>query len=243
MFVGILTLVVAIVLATMNSGLKEIHDRNESIFNKRAILSAVEAHLGEGMIADKIPAAQVMSVFDNQIEQKVLDMTGDELTLEDVEALGYKGGMAEHVDMAKERKKDESDRILPLYVFSKDDGEKFYIVTVRGNGLWDEIWGNIALEDDLSTVAGAAFDHKGETPGMGAEIKDNPSFKRQFVGKTIYDNEGEYTAVVVRKGGAKNPTFEVDAIGGATITCDGVTEMLKRGIQYYSSYFEKLEKG
>jgi Na+-transporting NADH:ubiquinone oxidoreductase subunit C len=243
MFVGILTLVVAVVLSAMNSGLKGIHDRNESIFNKRAILSAVEQHLGDGVKADKIAADEVISVFDSQIEQKVLNMKGTELSADDVESRGYKGGLAEHVDMAKEKKKPEGERILPMYVFNKSNGDKFYIVTVRGSGLWDEIWGNIALESDLSTIAGAAFDHKAETPGLGAEIKDNPSFKKQFIGRSIYNDEGEYTSVVVRKGGARNPKFEVDGISGATITCDGVTEMLERGIQYYSPFFDKLNKG
>src|SRR5690606_7287922 len=119
------------------------------------------------------------------------------------------------------------------YVYAGDDGKKFFILSVRGSGLWDEIWGNVALEEDLRTLAGASFDHKGETPGLGAEIKDNPAFSAQFLGKTIYDQTGEFTSVTVRKGGAKDPANEVDGISGATITCNGVTEMLDRGIQYY----------
>ena len=77
---------------------------------------------------------------------------------------------------------------------------KFILVSVRGSGLWDEIWGSIALEDDFNTITGATFDHKGETPGLGAEIKDNPKFPSQFVGKKIYDENGEYVSVQVKKG-------------------------------------------
>jgi len=113
-------------------------------------------------------------------------------------------------------------------------------VTVRGSGLWDEIWGNIGLKDDLETVVGASFDHAGETPGLGAEIKDNSSWVRQFQDKKIYDESGNYTSVVVRKGGARNPTYEVDGISGATVTADGVSDMLYSGIQYYLPYLKTL---
>ena len=150
------------------------------------------------------------------------------------------GVLAEKIDMAKERKKPESERLLPLFIYEQG-GEKYYIVSVRGNGLWDEIWGNIALESDLSTITGAAFDHKGETPGLGAEIKDNPNFAKKFKGKKIYD-EGEYVSVTVRKGGAKDPEHDVDGISGATVTADGVTEMLHRGIKYYEPYFKTLKQ-
>ena len=143
--------------------------------------------------------------------------------------------------MAKEKKKEEADRLLPLYIFNKSADEQFYILSVRGNGLWDEIWGCLAINDDLTTVMGAAFDHKGETPGLGAEIKDNPSFKNQFANKKIYAEDGTYTSVYVRKGGAKNLTYEVDGISGATVTADGVSEMLNRGIKYYEPYFEKIK--
>jgi Na+-transporting NADH:ubiquinone oxidoreductase subunit C len=83
------------------------------------------------------------------------------------------------------------------------------------------------------------LDHKGETPGLGAEIKDNPAFPGQFIGKQIF-KDGE-VAVLVRKGGSQDKTYEVDGISGATITCDGVTEMLQRGIAYYLPYLETIE--
>ncbi|MCB0597465.1 MAG: NADH:ubiquinone reductase (Na(+)-transporting) subunit C, partial [Phaeodactylibacter sp.] len=134
----------------------------------------------------------------------------------------------------------EAERRLPLYIY-EHNGEKFYILSVRGNGLWDEIWGNIALKSDGNTIAGAAFDHKGETPGLGAEIKDNPSFPAQFEGKKIYE-DGQFVSVKVRKGGAKNKEHEVDAISGATVTSDGVTEMLYRGIEYYQPFLKEVRQ-
>ncbi len=239
-FVGIMTAVVALVLALMSTALKPIHQRNESIFNKKAILAAIQTELGENVKADKLSSDEVLRIFDESIEQNVIDSQGNILSTEEVESRGYKGGLAENVDMAKERKKPLNNRIYPVYVFNRG-GEKIYVVSVRGSGLWDEIWGNIALADDLATVVGASFDHKGETPGLGAEIKDNPSFSRQFAGKMIKNEKREYTSILVRKGGARHPLHEVDGISGATVTADGVSDMLNAGLRAYLPYFDKLK--
>lgn len=224
-FVAVLTMVVALVLSLLATGLKPVHDRNEAIYNKKAILSAINSYLEEKPAA--MSADQVQKIFDDQIEQVVVDMKGNVID----------GLKAENIDMAQERKKPEADRRLPVYIYSSPEG-KVYIVSVRGSGLWDEIWGSLALKDDFSTVVGATFDHKGETPGLGAEIKDNPKFPQQFIGKHIYDEGGDYVSIDVVKGGIKQPSHQVDAISGATITSNGVTEMLHRGLKYYEPYFK-----
>ena len=219
-----MTTVVALILSSLFYSTKELADQNIAVFNKRAILTAVKDYVDKDI--DKMSNKEVLNIFDTKIEQVVLDMEGHH-----IDSL-----KAEKVDMKAERKKPEADQVLPLYIF--DTGkEKLYIVSVRGNGLWDEIWGNIALKSDFNTVAGASFDHVGETPGLGAEIKDNPGFPAQFKGKKLYDGN-QYKSITVRKGGAKDKNFEVDAISGATITSKGVTEMLYRGIKYYEPYFK-----
>jgi Na+-transporting NADH:ubiquinone oxidoreductase subunit C len=228
-FILILTGSVAVALTGLREATKSQAATNEDIFNKRAILSAIEDYLPDGKQVSDFSDEEVLQLFET-MEQPVVNMQGEEL----------EGVKAQSVDMAKERKKPESERRLPVYVYEYE-GEKFYILSVRGNGLWDEIWGNIALKSDLNTVAGAAFDHKGETPGLGAEIKDNPTFAEQFQGKKIYD-DGEYVSIKVRKGGAKNDTYEVDGISGATVTADGVQEMLYRGLKYYQPYLEQLKQ-
>lgn len=237
-FILSLTSIVAILLATLFFGLKDVHDKNEAIYNKRAILSAISNHLNENL--DQMSDNQVQQVFDSQIEQQAIDMEGDQVSSEQIVSAGYKGGRAEDIDMGKEKKKALENRILPVFIFTKENGEKYYIFSVRGKGLWDEIWGNIALESDLNTIAGVAFDHKGETPGLGAEIKDNTGWKNQFIGKQLFDKFGRFISVDVIKGGAKDPLHEVDGISGATITADGVEEMLERGLQYYEPYINSL---
>lgn len=227
-FIIIMTVVAAVSLAGMRELTLSVSTKNEEIFNKRSVLLTVNDYLGKGVNVNNLSDEEVLTVFKEQVEQVVLNQEGEVVP----------NVLAEKVDLAVEKKKAEADRLLPLFVF-KNEKEKFYILSVRGSGLWDEIWGNIAVKSDLNTIAGVTFDHKGETPGLGAEIKDNPTFPGQFVGKQIF-KDGE-VAVLVRKGGSQDKTYEVDGISGATITCDGVTEMLQRGIAYYLPYLETIE--
>jgi len=235
-----MTTIVAVLLSFMSTGLKPIHDKKEAVYNKKAILSAISGNLGEDLAS--ISAERVDEIFDTQVTQKVLDMDGNPVNEQQMIEMGYKDGKATSIDMGKEMKKPEVDRILPLYKYEGDNGDAFYIVNVRGKGLWDEIWGNVAIKSDLNTIAGVAFDHKAETPGLGAEIKDSDSFQEQFQGRKIYAADGEYKSIYVRKGGARDQVHEVDGISGATITADGVTEMMQRGIAYYEPYFQTIKK-
>ena len=224
----IMTLIVSVVLAMIVTGLKPIHDANEAVFKKRDILRAIKDQLGTDL--DKMSDKEVLDLFSQSIEQVVIDANGK--TVEGVKA--------EDIDMAKEEKKPEADRRYPIFVFKGSEGS-VYLVAVRGNGLWDKIWSTIAIKDDFNTITGASFGHVGETPGLGAEITDNPAFSKQFQGKTIYENN-EYVSVAVVKGGIKQPAHQIDAITGETITSNGVTEMLNKGLKIYLPYFESLKK-
>lgn len=240
-FISLLTAVVAFVLSLLYTGLKDLHDENEAIFNKKSVLFSIQEELGEDVAVMKMANDEIQSIFDSSIDQKVVDINGKVLSSEEVEAAGYPGGMAENVDLSKEKKKPVEERLLPLYIYKGNQDNPLYIMTLKGNGLWDEVSGNIALKDDFRTVVGTSFDHVGETPGMGAEIKDNPNFRLSFVGKTIYNDNGDYTSIQLRKGGALNKQFEVDGITAATLTGDGVNLMLKNGIKSYEAYFNKLK--
>src|SRR3989339_191483 len=134
-------------------------------------------------------------------------------------------GDAFAIDFSIEVKKPSEQRKLPVYIFS-GEGKEFYIVPVRGKGLWGPIWGYIAFRNDMNTIEGAVFDHKGETPGLGSEI-DTRKFQMQFSGKQIFDGFGEFKSVAARKGGAPDEDMHgVDAISGGTITSDGLSRML-----------------
>lgn len=119
-------------------------------------------------------------------------------------------------------------------VFEAKDGRM--VIPVTGMGLWGPIWGYVALEKDMNTVAGIIMAHKGETPGLGAEIA-TPKYQANFVGKTIFEGD-EFVSVTLRKGGAKDPAHEVDAITGGTKTSDGVTAMLRNSLEHYLPLLE-----
>lgn len=119
-------------------------------------------------------------------------------------------------------------------VFEARDGR--VVVPVTGMGLWGPIWGYVALEKDMNTVAGVIMAHKGETPGLGAEIS-TAKYQANFVGKTIFEGD-KFVSVTLRKGGAKDPAHEVDAISGGTKTSDGVTAMLYNSLANYLPLLE-----
>ncbi|HKL03355.1 MAG TPA: NADH:ubiquinone reductase (Na(+)-transporting) subunit C [Cryomorphaceae bacterium] len=144
-----------------------------------------------------------------------------------------------NVDVKKEYRSTDlkpEDRRYPLY-FAQKDGQEVVVVPMVGKGLWGPIWGYVALESDYNTVYGATFDHKTETPGLGAEIKED-FFENPFRGKKIYDESGNLVSIDVKKGGA-DPGNEhaVDGITGGTITSNGVDEMLERTFGVYDNYF------
>ncbi len=125
-----------------------------------------------------------------------------------------------------------------LILFAATDGR--VVIPLIGKGLWDDIWGYIALEKDMNTVSGIVMAHKGETPGLGAEIA-TPAHQALYKGKTLFEN-GDFVSVTLRKGGAKNPAHEVDAITGGTKTSDGVTAMLRNNLSEYLPFFEKVQR-
>ena len=124
---------------------------------------------------------------------------------------------------------------LPVYKFKSG----VTVVPVYGAGLWGPIWGYIALEEDLRTIAGAYFDHDSETPGLGAKIKDEPSFKAQFEGK-VFNLENPSNPFDIVKGGAPEGAMDkIDAISGATMTCNGLNQAIDIWIGAYANYFSK----
>lgn len=221
-YASIVTVIVAIALAFAHSSLEPKMLENEKLATQKDILRSV------GL--EDLP--NTSEVYEKTITSLVIDANGKVV----------EGVTAETVSMAAEFKKPDAEQIHPLFIYSADDGSKKYIMPVFGNGLWDKIWGYVALESDFNTIAGVSMDHKSETPGLGAEIKDNPEkYDNPFIGKTIYDSNNKYVSIRMVKGGIKEPDHEIDGISGATITSDGVNEMMNRGIGYYLSYFESIK--
>lgn len=229
LFVGIMCVVVAVLLAGLRGATYEMALKNEAVFNQRAILKSLGKNLKPGV--DEMSDEEVQNIFATKMtESVVIDSEGE--VVEGVEPLDVK--------LEEERKKPEDERVLPFFVFD-NDGEKYYIISMRGSGLWDAIWGNMALKSDVASVAGASFDHAAETPGLGAEIKDNQAWVNQFGSTTVFNTyNNKYQGVLVRKGGAKDKTYEVDGLSGATVTANGVSDMIQEYIDLYQPYLTKV---
>jgi Na+-transporting NADH:ubiquinone oxidoreductase subunit C len=179
---------------------------------------------------------KVASEFSKYVTtQLVLDAQGN--ALEDNEAY--------LIDVKKEQAKAKNGgtRALPLFV-GKKEGQSYYIIPIRGKGLWDAIWGYVALDEDM-VVQGAFFDHAAETPGLGANIKQR-YFMDDFIGEKLLSSTGDFKGITVAKGNndPKNlikDDYEVDALAGATITGDGVSAMIKSDLKLYLPYFQNLK--
>ncbi len=161
-------------------------------------------------------------------EEIVLDAKGDV----------REGVKAFEVDLAKELKRKKEEQNFPLYI-ADVEGEKYYIIPLRGAGLWNAIFGYIALKDDVNTVKGVVFDHLGETPGLGAEITQ-VWFQQRYADEKIFDGSGNLVGIAAPKGAPSTSKDDnrVDAISGATITVDGVTEMISERLEHYLAYFK-----
>lgn len=214
----VMVVVVGVALAATSITLKPLQKENVRKEKMQNILQSVNIQVERDGSEE---------VFNEVIkEQLVLNNEGNVV----------EGKSAFDIDMAAELSKPESERLNPLYIAQKD-GKNYYIMPLRGKGLWGPIWGFISLQEDMNTVYGAKFDHKGETPGLGAEIAQD-FFSEQFVGKKIMD-DGVFKSIAVVKTGA-NTAYQVDGISGGTITSNGVDEMLRDCMKYYIPYFKSL---
>lgn len=140
--------------------------------------------------------------------------------------------------------KNISAENLPLYI-CEVNGEKKYVIPMTGKGLWDGIWGYIALNADKNTVYGAYFSHKGETAGLGARITEYEGFQKQFEGKKVQNESGDAVALSVVKKGKDvqglSADSRCDAVTGATLTSDGVNNMLHECLSRYMTFLTTNE--
>lgn len=216
-FSTVMVMLVATALAFTSDYLRKFQQANI----KKEKMQYILRSFGMDISRDESPEAYKTYIK----EELVLDDNGNEIS---------KDGFA--VDLAKDKGKH------PIFIAEKD-GQKYYILPVRGMGLWDIIWGYVAVDENL-TVKGIIFDHKGETPGLGGEITQK-YFQDRFIGEKIFDANGEYhglTVVKGYKGGDDKADGEVDAISGATLTGNGVSAMLMKGLEPYENYLKTIKK-
>ena len=235
-FSAVLTIVLGGLLSLANQGLKPMQEKSVELDTKSKILSAVTDLKGKkGQV--------ILDLYSETIESIVVNIDGEVVEKDE------KGApiVAENVDIAKNYKKAPEDRLYPVFKFHQAGNKnkvESYIFPIYGKGLWGPIWGFIALETDLNTIKGVSFDHKTETPGLGARITTKEISDR-YIGKKVFNDGGEVVSVIMRKG-ENNPAslldeHHVDGLSGATLTGKGVNEMLESYFMHYEGFISKTK--
>ena len=214
----ILVVVVAAVLAFAAMFLKPMQEANVKKDTISQILTAATVEAG----------ADILTTYQQDIEAAILvDAEGNqvgELNIADCEV---------YDNSQLKRQITAEPKALPVYIFKNG----ITVIPCYGAGLWGPIWGYVGFEKDLNTIKAVCFGHKGETPGLGAKIADEPSFAEAFVGKTV--GKGEILFEIVKPANRQTENNGVDAISGATITSQALGKTLDQWFGFYMNYLEK----
>ncbi|MFA8433720.1 MAG: NADH:ubiquinone reductase (Na(+)-transporting) subunit C [Marinifilaceae bacterium] len=221
LYASIMVVVVAAVLSFTALQLKPRQTRNKEIEKKQNILKAVNV---------ASTPADAEKLYDNYIVDAFVVNVKGEVVKKDKDA-------AFAVDLKVENGKKVEDRDLPVFVFQKEDLGQKLIIPVLGKGMWGPIWGFLSMDPDGKTIFGATFAHKGETPGLGAEIS-KPAFQAPFKGKQIFDEAGVFTSLKLVKGTASGNPHQFDAVSGGTVTSKGLEAMLKDNLSNYEKFLK-----
>ena len=212
----IIVVIVAFLLAFVFQALKPMQDANVALDKKKQILNSLN-------IRDLNDAQADAKYKEVVVADRVIDEKGKVLLP------GTTGG--ENAGFKLESK-DYKEGKLALYI-CRVNGETKYVVPVYGMGLWGPISGYIALNADKSTIYGVYFNHESETAGLGAEIKDNKAWQEKFQGKKLFKNGDDKTIALSVEKKVEDPTTQVDAVTGATLTSNGVRDMLHEALGKY----------
>jgi Na+-transporting NADH:ubiquinone oxidoreductase subunit C len=221
---AVLTIACGGILAFASISLKDKQDANVALEQKKNILATVITLKEEDNVTE---------IYSKRIKAFVIDYNGNVV----------EGIKPEDVVVAADYKKSPKDRMLPVYEFrSETDSTKveYVVLPVYGYGLWNTIWGFVAIKSDFNTVQGVKFQHAGETPGLGARI-DSDEIQLRFKEKTIFEN-GQIASIALQKGEGfdySNQPHKVDGMSGATLTAKGVNNMLRDYFACYESYLKK----
>ena len=228
---AVLTIILGLLLSGSAQVLGPWQQEAIALDKKKQILGAV---ISAEEIAAMTPE-EVNTFYSTRISSTVVDITGKEVTA---------GGVsAEKVEIAKDYKKPAEERTYPVFIFHAEgdpEAVESYIFPMYGAGLWDAIWGYLALDTDMNTIGGITLAHAAETPGLGARITE-AKVQERYVGKKIFDESGALVTVMMQKGEGKDyssDAHKVDGMSGATITGNGVNNMLKAYMGCYEAYIK-----
>lgn len=227
LYAAAITIVCGGALAIASQTLKPLQDANIELERKKNILATV-MELKEG--------DDVVKLYASRVKESVIDFQGN-----------VKVGMkASQVIIAEQYKLKPEERLLPIYEFrNQTDTTKIEnaVMPVYGYGLWNNIWGFVALQSDLNTVQGVKFEHAGETPGLGARITSD-DIQVRYKGKKVFEGD-KIMSVQMQKGEGMDYSADphkVDGMSGATLTGKGVNNMLTDYFSCYKNYLKKNQQ-
>ena len=215
-YASVMVVIVAFLLAFVNSSLRDLQGKNVELDTKKQILSALgirEVENAEAKFAEVVKE--------------------DMLVAEDGSLKPYEGSFVTGYEKAYKEKGEAHIFVCVI------DGQKKYVIPVYRTGLSGAIWGYVALNDDKDTVYGTYFSHASETPGLGAEIATE-HFQNEFKDKNVLDGDA-IGLDVVKNGKVDKPEFQVDGISGGTITSVAVGQMLKNCMGNYTKFLTAKE--
>ncbi len=229
---GVLSVVCSAFVATSAVNLRPLQKENEALYKKKNILIAAGMLGEDGKPKEGEKIDDLFAKFD----AKVVDLATGEYK-SDINAADFnQRKAAKSVDQGmlidpKDDKAGIKRRSLyaTVYLSNDENGNLTQVILpVNGKGLWSTMYGYLALDKDMTTINGFVFYEHGETPGLGGEV-DNPKWKAQWIGKKVFDKEGNRKIEVIKgRVDPKNPDaqYQVDGLAGATITARGVTATL-----------------
>jgi Na+-transporting NADH:ubiquinone oxidoreductase subunit C len=218
MFAVVVTLICGSLLTLASTGLKEYQLKNIALDKQKNILKSV------GLVHETPPLSPgaIDKLYAENIKQVWVDPSGD---------------------IIPEQNKTQDD--LPVYLYVIQNHIQSYIIPVDSRGLWGKILGYLAIENDGATVSGFTVYSHSETPGLGGEIEKD-WFQKNFSGKKILDDRGNFVSVAIAKGLVKDKIHDtrqknfVDGISGATLTGKFLSAGLKQSLMQYEPFSQKL---
>ncbi|MEE8612554.1 MAG: Na(+)-translocating NADH-quinone reductase subunit C [Nitrospirales bacterium] len=222
----LLCLVCSVLISTAAVSLKPLQIANQELDRKKNILEATKL-MQEGKTIDEL--------F-KQIEPKVVDLaTGQYVESIDPNQYDQRKAAkdpAENVTIPPDRdiaQIRQRAKYATVYLYKEDDQVKYIVLPIHGYGLWSTLYGFLVLEGDANTIFGLQYYEHLETAGLGGEV-DNPRWREKWHGKLVYDQGGNTRIQLVKgvvTGDDPNAQFHVDGLAGATLTANGVTNMMQ----------------
>ena len=234
-YTTLIVVVVAALLAFVSQSLKEKQQANE----KADTISQMMTAAGFGTKAEfqKMGNAAVLARYAEEIRE-AFTISPDACKVEDLPL--DKVYSPSELKKQNYNLKGAGDPVLPVFIFKNG----VTVVPIYGAGLWGPVWGYIAFEPGSHTIKGAYFDHESETAGLGAKIKDDPSFQAEFAGEEADFANSANVFDIVKGGSPKNADGteiidnKIDAITGATMTSQGLDKAIDTWLGAYAAFFQ-----